>query len=104
MLRLFVVALALFVAPLAVRAADEENPYKNAKAGDYAVYVMKSKFGDATMTQTVTAKTDKEATVKVAMVANVNGKEFKLPEQEMKIDLTKPYDPTQGSGGVAGPR
>jgi hypothetical protein len=95
-------ALALALAPVVARAADEENPYKNAKVGDYAVYTVKSKFGDATMTQTVAAKTDKEATVKVSVAANFNGKEIKLPDQELKIDLTKPYDPTQGSGGLPG--
>ena len=41
--------LALVLSPVVARAADEENPYKTAKTGDYAVYVMKSKFGDATM-------------------------------------------------------
>ena len=36
-LRLLAV-VALVLAPLAVRAADEENPYKRAKVGDYAKY------------------------------------------------------------------
>jgi hypothetical protein len=102
MLRSFVAVLVLAVAPVAARAADEENPYKNAKVGDYATYTITTKAAgqtiDGTLTQTVTAKTDKEATVKGVMVFNLGGKEMKFPEQEEKIDLTKPYDPTKGGG------
>src|SRR5215208_891633 len=102
MLRSFVAVLVLAVAPIAVRAADEENPYKNAKVGDYATYTITTKAAgqtiDGTLTQTVTAKTDKEVTVKGAMVFKLGGKEQKFPEQEEKIDLTKPYDPTKGGG------
>jgi hypothetical protein len=91
--------LALCVAPLAARA-DDENPYKNVKEGDFATYKMKIKVGpleiDGTTTQTIVAKTDKEATVKIT--ASVNGME--APAQEQKIDLTKPYDPTKVGGGL----
>ena len=102
MLRSFVAVLVLAVAPVAARAADEENPVKNAKVGDYATYTITTKAGgqtiDGTLTQTVTAKTDKEATVKGVMVFMLGGKEQKFPEQEEKIDLSKPYDPTKGGG------
>jgi len=89
-------AMAVIVAaPLAARAADEENPYKKVKVGDFATYKMTTKFGDRTVegtaTQKVTAKDDKEATIK--MTVKFNGMEF--PGQEQKIDLTKPYDPTK---------
>jgi len=104
MLRSFAV-LVLAVAPVAARAADEENPFKNAKVGDYAVYTATTKFAgnniDGTFTQTVTAKTDKEATIKGVIVINLGGKEQKV-EQEEKIDLTKPYDPSK-SGGASLP-
>jgi hypothetical protein len=93
-IRLLVLAMVA-VAPLAARAAEEENPYKKAKVGDYATYKMTTKIGNMTLegtaTQSVTAKDDKEATVK--MVLKVNGME--IPAQEQKIDLTKPYDPTK---------
>jgi len=102
MYRSFVAVLVLAVASVTARGADEENPYKNAKVGDYAIYTLTTKGGEGTVTQTVTAKTDKEATVKVAIVITANGKEMKLPEQEMKVDLTKPYDPTQGANVPAG--
>jgi hypothetical protein len=102
MLRSFVAVLVLAVAPVAARAADEENPFKNAKVGDYALYTITTKAAgntiDGTLTQSVTAKTEKEATVKGVMVFNLGGKEMKFPEQEEKIDLTKPYDPTKGGG------
>ena len=94
--RLFACLLALAAAPCA-SGADEENPYKKAKVGDYATYKMNMKVGDfaitGTMTSTVTAKTDKSATVKV--VGKVNGMD--IPAQEQKIDLTKPYDPTKSA-------
>ena len=51
---------------------------------------------DGTVTQTVTAKTDKEVTVKVT--GKVNGMD--IPAQEQKIDLTKPFDPTKAGGGL----
>ena len=88
-------AVVIALAPLAARAADEENPYKKVKVGDFATYKMVSKFAggmvEGTATQTVTAKDDKEVTVK--MVVKAGGME--LPPQEQKIDLTKPYDPTK---------
>ena len=94
--RLFA-ALLIAAAPVAARAADEENPYKKVKVGEFATYKMTTKIAgmsiDGTVTQTVSAKDDKEATVKVT--GKVNGMD--IPAQEQKIDLTKPYDPTKGS-------
>jgi hypothetical protein len=88
-------ALLVVLAPVAARAAEEENPYKKVKVGEYATYKMSTKFGgqtiEATATQTVTAKDEKEATVKMTIKANG----MELPGQEVKIDLTKPYDPTK---------
>jgi hypothetical protein len=72
---------------------DAENPFKKANVGDWAEYKMKASFAgkdlDGKMKTTVTAKNDKEATVKT--VATIMGME--TPAQEAKIDLTKPYDP-----------
>jgi hypothetical protein len=88
--------LVLAAAPF-VAAAVEENPYKKVKVGDYATYKLTTKMGgmtvEGTLTQTVSAKSDKEATLKVT--GNVNGVE--IPAQEQKIDLTKPWDPTKGA-------
>jgi hypothetical protein len=92
--RTFAIVLALAVAPFAA-AADEENPYKKVKVGDYATYKLTGKAGgmalEGSLTQTVSAKSDKEATIKVT--SKVNGMD--VPSQEQKIDLTKPYDPTK---------
>src|SRR5262245_57824374 len=41
--RLFAAVLAIAVAPFVARAADEENPYKKAKVGDFATYKMTTK-------------------------------------------------------------
>ena len=43
--RALLTALALATVTLTVRAADDENPYKNAKIGDYATYSMVTKIG-----------------------------------------------------------
>lgn len=92
---------ALVLAPLAVRAADEENPYKNAKVGDFAEYKLTTKVAGqeipGTMRQVVTEKTDKEVTVKVVTAIQF-GEKKQENEQTQKIDLTKPFDPTKGGG------
>lgn len=77
-------------------AADDENPYKNLKIGDYAKYALKGKLGflplNGTVTQTVTEKSDKEATLKVVLTAG----DVDTPFPDWKIDLTQPLDPTKG--------
>ena len=101
--RLIVAALAVCAAPFIARAADEENPFKNAKVGDYATYKMDTKVAgfavNGTLTQSITAKTEKEATVKVTGSFEVGGMKMEIPSQEQKIDLTKPFDPTKVGGG-----
>lgn len=102
-MRLLAAVLAVAAVPFAAVAADTvENPYKSVKVGDTASYKMAMKFGplafDGTTTQTVTAKTDKEATVKTA--TKISGVESK--DTEEKIDLTKPWDPTKSANLPAG--
>ena len=96
MFRSFVALLTLAAAALTARGADDENPYKNTKVGDYARYALKGKLGflplDGTVTQTVSEKSEKEATLKVVLTAG--GMDTPFPDQ--KIDLTKPLDPTRG--------
>lgn len=94
--RLLAALSAMAMVPFAF-AADEENPYKKAKVGDYATYTMVTKVAgmnlEGTLTQKCSAKSDKEVTIKVD--AKINGME--IPTQEQKIDLTKPYDPTKAA-------
>jgi len=103
---LFAVALAICVAPLATRAADDDNPYKNVKTGDFATYKLTTKIAgmDVTgnITQTVTDKSDKEATIKVSGSITFMGKAIDIPEQKQTIDLTKPFDPTKLGGPIQG--
>jgi len=100
--RLLVAVLAVVCAPFAARSAEEDNPYKNAKVGDYANYKMSVKFGamtiGGTITQSVTAKSDKEVTVKTTGALEIMGNKQEIPAQEQKVDLTKPYDPTNIAG------
>lgn len=88
MKRLTLIALVVCLAP-AVRAQEVENPYKKAKVGDWVEYKMTAAGQEVKTKMEVTAKSDKEVTVKTT--ATIGGRE--LPGQEMKIDLTKPYDP-----------
>jgi hypothetical protein len=103
MLVRFLAVAVVCTAPAAIRAADEENPYKNTKVGDYATYKMSVKFAGTTLsgtsTQSVTAKSDKEATVKTTGNFEFMGMKQDIPAQEQKIDLTKPFDPTKVGGG-----
>ena len=91
--------LAIVFAPVAVLSADDDNQYKKAKVGDYATHkmTMKSavKSAKGTMTLTVTAKTDKEVTLKGTGHLEVNGMKKDAPDEELKIDLTKPFDLTK---------
>ena len=93
--RSFVALLTVTALALTARAADDDNPYKTAKVGDYAKYTIKAKVGflplDGTVMQTVTEKSDKEATLKVVLSAGGTDTPF-----DQKIDLTKPLDPTKG--------
>jgi hypothetical protein len=93
--------LVVAAAPLSVRAQDD-NPYKDAKVGDYATFKMTMKVAGqeltGTMTSKVTAKTDKEATVEAT--GEVAGN--KIPAQKQTIDLTKPFDPTKVGGQIPG--
>lgn len=89
--------VALLLVTATGRAADDENPYKTAKVGDYAKYAIKGKVGflplDGTLTQTVAERSDTEATLKVVLTAG--GTDTPFPE--WKVDLTKPLDPTRGA-------
>src|SRR5262249_17457820 len=84
-----VVALVLFVAAPGQEKA--ENPFKDAKVGDYLTYKMTmslmGKDHEANMKQTVVAKSDKEVIVKSVTTPS------KGESKPHKIDLTKPYDP-----------
>jgi len=105
MIRMLALAAVLLFAPVTLAQDAKDNPFKKAKVGDYLAYKMTTsvmgKDFDVTMKQTITAITEKEATLKSQ--ASTMG--FDLPAQETKIDLTKPYDPAaavnQGKKGKA---
>jgi hypothetical protein len=96
--RLFAAVLAIAAAPFVARAADEENPYKKAKVGDFATYKMTTKamgFNvEGTVTQTVVEKDEKEVTIELG--GKFMGMD--IPATKQKIDLTKPFDPTKATG------
>src|SRR5437763_15556775 len=96
---LLFVAIAC-AAPLTASAGGDknDNPFKKAKVGDFLAYKMTTSIGgnniEASMKQTITAVSEKEASVKT--VAMVNG--MNIPAGgDTKIDLTKPYDPASAA-------
>ncbi len=82
--------------------AADDNPYKNARVGDYATFKIKTEVAGLSMTgemtQTVTKRTDKEATVQISGYITFMGNKQQIPPQEQKIDITQPYDPTKAPG------
>jgi hypothetical protein len=98
MIRRMLAAFVLGCAPFAVQAADEENPYKNSKAGDYATFKFKrSTIGfdtRGTLIHTVVSKSDKEVKLKLSGTIEISGTE-ELPVIDNKVDLTKPFDPSK---------
>ncbi len=88
---LFLSALLVCLAP-AVRAADDENPYKNSKVGDWVEYKMTGTGFEGKTKMTVVAKDEKELTFEIAGSFTAMGKEMTAPVQKQTIDLTKPYD------------
>ena len=89
--RIGIVLLVCFVP--ALRGADEENPLKKPKVGDWTEYRMTGPSMDGKTRLTIIAKDDKEVTYEVTGKISFNGKEMAVPVQKKTIDLTKPYDP-----------
>ena len=105
--RVLIAVIGMFLSSAAGRAADEDNPYKKSKVGDFSTYKLETTVAGmtlpGTLTRTVTAKSDKEVTVKATGKISLMGQEVDIPPTEEKIDLTKPYDPTKVGGAGALP-
>jgi hypothetical protein len=88
-----VIAAAMLVcfAP-AVQGAENENPYRNAKVGDWVEYRMTGQNTEGSTNMTVVSKDPKQLTYEVAASFSFMGKKMVAPVQTMKIDLTKSYD------------
>lgn len=76
----------------AIQAADDENPWKTAKVGDWVEYKSAGTGFSGKTKMTVTAKDDKEVTYEVTATFTFNGIEMTAPSQKKTIDLTKDYD------------
>jgi hypothetical protein len=88
---IFAVAALVCFVPF-VSAADEENPYKKAKVGDWVEYKMTGPNIEGTTKMTIVAKDEKEVAYEVAGTFSFMGNKMTAPIQTMKIDLTKKYD------------
>jgi len=101
MFRITSAALLLALIAFVGRAEDLEHPYKSAKVGDWVEYTSHTEGNgfkmDSTTKQTVTAKSDKEVTIKID--SEMQGRKN---SQETKIDLTKKFDPNEMPGMPGG--
>jgi hypothetical protein len=91
-----VVTLPLFGSPIPKPKEEvPAHPYKNFKVGDYVIYELTGsengkKFTDGIKTiHSVSEVSDNELTIQVT-VSQDSGK---IREKDVKIDLTKPFDP-----------
>jgi hypothetical protein len=73
-------------------AADQDNPYRRAKVGDWAEYKMTGPNIEGTTKMTVVSKSDNEVTYEITSTFSFMGNTTVAPVQTIKIDLTKPYD------------
>lgn len=90
----------LLLTLVASQPAAGENPFRDAKVGDWVEYRTDIKLPTGqqmatSMKQTVTAKSPKEVTLKIEMKAGGRA----MPGQTVKLPLDKPFDP----GSMMGP-
>jgi hypothetical protein len=82
--------LACFI--VAVHGAEQENPWRTAKVGDWVSHKTTGTGFEGTSKMTITAKSDKEVTYKIEGTFTAAGKTMVAPVQMQTVDLTKPYD------------
>jgi hypothetical protein len=84
-------SLVLVLAPSS-RSADEENPMRKAKVGDWVEYRMTGKDIEGTTKMTIVSKSDKEVTYEIEATFSFMGNKQTAPVQRQTVDLTKPWD------------
>jgi hypothetical protein len=98
MVRHLFATAAILLAPLALSAADPENPFKKAEKGQWVSYKVSAKFAgmefSGTVKQTVKDKDEKSVTIETT--GSFMGMD--VPAQKQTIDLTKPFNPLSTSG------
>jgi hypothetical protein len=92
-MRLILAAALLVCFVPAVQGADDENPFRKSKVGDWVEYKMTGPNMEGKTKMTIVAKDDKELTYEVAGSFSYMGNQMVAPIQTLKIDLTKSYDP-----------
>jgi outer membrane cobalamin receptor len=90
MRQLLFAAMVLSVVPT-VRAADNDNPWKNAKVGDWVEYKTTGMGFESKTKMIITVKDDKEVTYEITATFTANGVEMTAPVQKQTVDLTKDY-------------
>ena len=83
--------LASLVVPCAM-AADTDNPFKKAKAGDWAEYRMTAPNYEGKTKMTIVTASDKEVVYQVEAAFTAFGQTQTAPVQKITVDLSQPYD------------
>jgi hypothetical protein len=87
------IAAVVLLWPLtAASRADDQNPYRSSKVGDWAEYRMTGQNMEGSTKMTIVSKADKELTYEVTASFSFMGNKSVAPAQFIKVDLTKPYD------------
>ncbi len=76
----------------AVQGADDENPFRNCKVGDWVEHKMTGPNMEGTSKMTIVSKGDKEVTYEITSTYTAQGTKMVGPVQTIKVDLTQPYD------------
>ena len=91
-MRLVIASVLLVCLVPAIRGADDQNPYRVAKVGDWVEYKMTGQNMEGSTKMTVVSKDEKEVTYEVGASFSFMGNKMVAPVQTMKVDLTKAYD------------
>jgi hypothetical protein len=93
----FSLVIVICAMPLVSPAGEPaDHPFKKAKIGDYVLYKATTSFNgmdrEMIVKHTVSAKSEKEATMQTITTYEFMGKTVNKAEPDVKIDLTTPFD------------
>ena len=92
-MRFILIAAQMALMVSVVYGADEENPFRKAKVGDWAEYKMTGPNISGSTKMTIVGKDEKEVAYEITSKFSAFGQETVGPVQKIKVDLTKSYDP-----------
>jgi hypothetical protein len=92
-MRFILIAAHMVLMASVVSGADDENPFRKAKVGDWTEYKMTGPNVSGSTKMTIVGKDEKEVAYEITSKFAAFGQETVGPVQKIKVDLTKSYDP-----------